>query len=160
MTYASLHIQISVACLQLWQLSYIFIHVVIRYTSVQLFIMLFSFLYLQLFLLLLYAHCLYAELFPLHTHSPGRFLTTLDLHVQILELVSIVQVYDETVRFVKSWSFSLFYSGTLIFLASVLFSVLVISVQLLFQSWFIWYHAWLLICDIAVFDIHYSWDLL
>jgi len=66
-------------------LTYILIHVVIRYTSVQLFIMLFSFLYLQLFLLLFYAHCLYAQAFPLHTHSPGRFLTTLDLHVQILD---------------------------------------------------------------------------
>jgi len=114
--------------------------------------MLFSFLYLQLFLLLLYAHCLYAELFPLHTHSPGRFLTTLDLHVQILELVSIVQVYDETVRFAKSWSFSLFYSGTLIFLAFVLFpNSCYIRSSHYSSSWFIWYHAWLLICDITVF---------
>ena len=40
---------------------------------------------LQLFLLLVYAHCLYARALLLHTHSPGRFLTTLDLHVQILD---------------------------------------------------------------------------
>ena len=47
-------------------------------------------LYLQLFLLLLCAHCFYARAFPLHTHSPGRFLTTLDLHVQILDALFLL----------------------------------------------------------------------
>ena len=30
------------------------------------------------------------------------------------------------------------------------------QIQLLFQSLFIWYHAWMLICDIAVITIYYS----
>ena len=42
-------------------------------------------LYLQ-FILLPYAHVLMHELFPLYTHTHhGRVLTTLDLHVQILD---------------------------------------------------------------------------
>ena len=36
---------------------------------------------------------------------------------------------------------------------------LLYQIQLLFQSLFIWYHAWMLICDIAVIMIYYSWDL-
>ena len=40
--------------------------------------------YLQFILLLFCAHCLHARALPFtHTHSPGRFLTTLDLYVQI-----------------------------------------------------------------------------
>ena len=43
-------------------------------------------LWLQFILLLFCAHCWYARAFPFtHTHSPGRFLTTLDLYVQILD---------------------------------------------------------------------------
>ena len=42
-------------------------------------------LWLQ-FILLLFMHTVYMHEFSsLHTHSPGRFLTTLDLHVQILD---------------------------------------------------------------------------
>ena len=50
-----------------------------------LFIMLFSYPMLQLscyyFVYIVYMH----EQSSLHKHSPGRFLTTLDLHVQILD---------------------------------------------------------------------------
>ena len=42
-------------------------------------------LWLQFILLLFCAHCYMHEFSSLHTHSPGRFLTTLDLHVQILD---------------------------------------------------------------------------
>jgi len=55
-------------------LSYIFIHVVIRYISVQLFIMLFSFLYLQLFLLL-FVHIVYMHELSLYTHTLTRSLS-------------------------------------------------------------------------------------
>ena len=63
--------------------------------------------------------CLYARAVPFYTHTHhGRVLTTLDLHVQILDGL---QMFVEAVCFAISWSFCLFYSGTLIFLASVLF---------------------------------------
>ena len=42
-------------------------------------------LWLQFILLLFCAHCLYARALLFTHHSPGRFLTTLDLHVQILD---------------------------------------------------------------------------
>ena len=57
------------------------------------------------------------ELSPLHTHSLGHFLTTLDLHVQILDACSIVQMYDETVRLARNRTLS-FDSGILSFLYS------------------------------------------
>jgi len=78
------------------------------YITVQLFILLFSFLYLQLFLLLFMHIVLLHELF-LYTHTHhGRVLTTLDLHVQILDDCSIVQVFDETAHNARSLSPSLF----------------------------------------------------
>ena len=59
------------------------------------------------------------EFFSLHTHSPGRFLTTLDLHVQILDaLFLLCRCSYETVRFARSWTLSLFDSGILSFLYS------------------------------------------
>jgi len=33
------------------------------------------------------------------------------------------------------------------------------QIQLLFQSLFIWYHTWMLICDIAVIMIYYNLNL-
>ena len=69
------------------------------YTSVQLFIMLFSFLYLQLFLLFIYAHCLYARAL-LFIHTLTRSLSDAPRFARpdIGRFVSIVQVFDETVR--------------------------------------------------------------
>ena len=64
--------------------------------------------YLQLFLLLLYAPCLYARALPFtHTHSLGRFLTTLDLDIQILDALSLLLVFDETIHIARSLSLSL-----------------------------------------------------
>ena len=80
-------------------------------------------LYLQLFLLLFCAHCLYARAFSF-THTLTRSLSDDPEFVRpdIGRFVSIVQVFVETVRFAKSWSFSLFDSDILIFLAFILFS--------------------------------------
>ena len=81
-------------------------------------------LYLQLFFLLFCAHCVYARALPFtHTHLPGRFLTTLDLHVQILDGLFLLFrcLMRLIVCFAKSWSFSLFDSGILILLAFILF---------------------------------------
>ena len=89
-----------------------------------LFTMLFSYLMFVVYLVIIMCTLFICTSSPFytHTHSLGRFLTTLDLHVQILDACFYCQVFDETVRFVKSWSFSLFDSGILIFLAFILFS--------------------------------------
>ena len=84
-------------------------------------------LHLQFILLLFYAHCLYARALPF-THTPQvafwrPWICTPDIGC----FVSIVQVFDETVRFAKSWIFSLFDFGILIFLVSYYFLILVIS---------------------------------
>jgi len=55
-----------------------------------------------------FMHTVYMHEFSsLHIHSPGRFLTTLDLHVQIWTFVSVVQVFDETIHIARSLSLSL-----------------------------------------------------
>ena len=85
-THDRLHILTSIICLQLFYLSSIctLIHVIVIQC---LFIMLFS---VCSYLLLFYAHCYMHEFSSLHTHSPGRFLTTLDLHVQILDALFLL----------------------------------------------------------------------
>ena len=97
--------------------------------------LLFSYVIFAVALIVIYAHVYMHELSPLHTHSlwsrsddPGF------ARPDIGRFVSNVQVFVEAVRFANSWSFFLFHSGTLIFLAFVLFPVLIISVQFLFQS--------------------------
>jgi len=79
-------------------------------------------LYLQLFLLLFCAHCLYARALPFtHTLTRSNSDDPGFVRPDIRRFVSIVQVFVETVHFAKSWSFSLFDSGILIFLAFILF---------------------------------------
>ena len=81
-----LHILTSVICLQLFYLSFIctLIHVIVIQC---LFIMLFSVCVICYY----FVHTVYMhEQFSLHTHSPGRFLTTLDLHVQILDTLFLL----------------------------------------------------------------------
>jgi len=65
----------------------------------------------------------------------------------------IVQVFVELIRFTRSWNFSLFDFGSLAFFfipIFVLFLILVYQIQSFSSSLFIWYHAWMLVCDIAV----------
>jgi len=51
----------------------------------------FSCMFIILFSYLLSVHIVYMhELLPLHTHSLGRFLTTLNLHVQILDALFLL----------------------------------------------------------------------
>ena len=76
-----------------------------------------SLFYLQLSLLLLYMHMVSsARVLSLFTHTHyGRVLTTLGLHVQLLDDCLIVQVFDELVHFAESWTLSpSLHSGTLI----------------------------------------------
>ena len=78
-----------------------YIHVVIQCLSCYLVLSVICYYYLCT----VYLH----ELFPLHTHSPGRVLTTLDLHVQILDDCSNVQVFDEIVRLARNWTLFLLF---------------------------------------------------
>ena len=84
-------------------------------------------LYLVIFslwfiLLLLCAHCLYARvLLFTHTHSLGTFWQRWICTSRYWMLSYIVQVFDENVRFTRSWSFSLFDSGILISIVFLLF---------------------------------------
>ena len=55
-------------------------------------------------LIIIYAHGFFCtSCFPLYTHTHyGRVLTTLGLHVQLLDGCSNVQVFDETVCLARS----------------------------------------------------------
>ena len=89
-THARLHIMTSVVCLQFFTcLLSARLFMLLLFSC--LFIMLFNYLMFAVILLLFCAHCLYARvvLFT-HTHSPGRFLTTLNLHVQILDALFLL----------------------------------------------------------------------
>ena len=85
----------SVACLLLGQLSSIFIHVDYQlYYSAVIYLVIQS-LISAVVIIIIYAHCSSARAVPFYTHTHhGRVLTTLDLHVQILDGL---QVFDETV---------------------------------------------------------------
>jgi len=91
-----------------------YIHVVIQCLSC----------YLVLSVICYYCLCtVICTSFSLYTHTHhGRVLTTLDLHVQILDDCLIVQVFDEMVHIARSWTLSpSLYSGTLISLIFLLF---------------------------------------
>ena len=122
-------------------------------------LLLFSYLlFSALNLLLFCTHCLYARALFL-MRSLGRFLTILNLHVQILNIlfywlgVRWDWTYCEELEFLPFW----FWYSCLYFdiLSSFLFLFLYFPWFLyirfsLCSSSFIWYHAWMLICDIAV----------
>ena len=87
-----LHALTLIAYLQLCHLSATYIHVFIISVTVQLFIVLFSLSICSCSYYYICTWFLLHELFPLYTHTHhGRVLTTLDLHVQILDGCSNVQ---------------------------------------------------------------------
>jgi len=76
------------------------------------------------------------------THSLGLFLMTLDLQVQILDILFFDQVFVEIVWFTRSWSFSLPILVLLSSFYSCLYSLLdsiYISDSLLFYFCIYWY---------------------
>ena len=85
---------------------YLYSYSCYRY-SVAYIIMLFDYLISAVILVIALCTLFICTSFSLYTHSLGRFLTTLDLHVQILDACSIVQVFDEMVRFARSWTLCL-----------------------------------------------------
>ena len=82
----------------------------------------FSYLIFAVYLVIILCTLFYARAFPF-THTLTRSLSDDPgfARPDIGRFVSVVQVFVETVHFAKSWSFYLFDSGTLIFLAFVLF---------------------------------------
>jgi len=112
-------------------------------------------------MLLLYTHCLYAR-------APSLFLYTLigslsDDHEFARSdwiFYSIVQVFDETVHDCEELESLSTYSGIHIpLIFSVIFWFSLYHYQLSSISLLIYYHVWILICDIAVIIIYYSLDL-
>ena len=101
-----LHILTSVACLLLWHLPSTFIRVVIMYITVQLFILLFGFLYLQLFLLL-FMHCLSARAVPFtHTLTMVAFWRPWICTSRYWTFVSVVQMFVALIYIARSLSLS------------------------------------------------------
>ena len=94
-----------------------------------LFIMLFSYLMTAVYLVIILCTLFICTSSSLYTHTLIRSLSN-DLgfaRPDIGRFIFVAQVFDETVRFAKRWSFSLFDSDILILLAFILFSNLVIS---------------------------------
>ena len=97
--------------------------------------------YLQFIMLLLRTFCLYARApSPFLTHSLSCFLMTLDLHVQILDVLFHWSCVDELVRITRSQEFLSTYSGILAFCCFLWF--LYIRLGFYFISYFMYYHVW------------------
>jgi len=94
-----------------------------NYPSVQLFIMLFSYLMTAVYLVIILCTLFICTSFPLYTHTLTRSLSNDPgfARPDIGRFVSVVQMFVETVCFTKSWSFSLFDSSILILLTFLLF---------------------------------------
>jgi len=130
--YDRLSIVILIAYLQL---SSTCIHIITICVTAQIFILLFG---LCIYSCSYYYICtlfLLHELFPLYTHTHyGRVLTTLGLHVQLLDDGLIVQVFDELVHIARSWTLSpSIHSGIL---SSPLFLLLHDSICIAFSCHF------------------------
>jgi len=126
-------------------LTFIFIHIVMQLSFSYLFIMLFSYLLSVVYLVIILCTLFICTSSPLYTHTLTRSLSNDPEFARpdIGCFVSIVQVFEETVRFAKSWNFSLFDSSILIFLVFILFpNSRYIRFICYSSSLFIWYHAW------------------
>ena len=93
-----------------------------------LFIMLFSYLLSVVYLVIILCTLFICTSSPFYTHSPGRFLTTLNLYVQILDALFLLcrcsrRRYASQRAGVSPYSISVFLS----FLSSYYFLILVIS---------------------------------
>ena len=156
MTYARLHILTSVVG---------FISGILLPTD--LFLLLFSFIYslscysiifcLQFIMLWLCAQYFYARApSSFLTHWLGRFLTNLDLHVQIECFISLIRCSMRPYM-LRGAGVSLLdhqYSCSLSFLLFLDSLYIIISCHSI--SLFIYYHVWMLTCDIAMIMIYYN----
>ena len=137
---------------------FVFIHAVIQLSFSCLFIMLFSYLLCGLsyyyFVHIVYMH----EHFSLHTL--GNFLTILDFHVQIFDafLYCSGVRWDRTLREVLDFLPIWFRYSYLSYLP-VIFWFSIYQFSCYSSSLFIWNHVWMVICDIVVIMIHYTFDL-
>ena len=92
-----------------------------------LFIMLFSYLLSVVYLIIILCTLVICTSSPLYTHSPGRFLTTLDLHVQILDALFLLCMCSRTRHASRRAGASPYSTPVLSFLSSYYFLILVIS---------------------------------
>ena len=109
---------------------------------------------------MLYTLFICTSTFPFLTHSLGSFLTTLNSHIQILN----VSCYWSGIRWewtcCKELEFLFTYSGIIVFLfihidfvvSLILYTLLSVIISFLIHM----YHVWVLICDITVIMIYFS----
>ena len=101
---------------------------------------------------------LYARTLFLYSYTFTRSSDSLDLHIQILNILFYWSGLDETGHVPRSWSFFLsilvllssFYSRWLYSFPDSLY----ITISRYSFSVFIWYHVWISICSIAVILIY------
>jgi len=117
-----------------------------------LFIMLFSYLMSAVILVIILCTLFICTSSPLYTHTHQvAFWRPWICTSRYWTLYFYCQVFDETIHIVRSLSLSLSDSGILIFLIFLLFHYSrYIRSSCYSISSFIWYHAWMLICIIAV----------
>ena len=152
MTYLSSHLDIS--CFFTVVLVVFYLHTYSWYCYSVIF-------WLQFIMLLLYTR-LYARTLSFSYILIRSLLTTLNLHIQILDVLCSCSGVRWARTPHKGLEFHFVDSGILAsFLILFLYFswFLYIRFSLYFNSLFIWYHVWILLYDIAVIKIHYSLDL-
>jgi len=109
--------------------------------------------FISVIMLLLFILFLYTSTFSI-THTLIRsLLMTLDSHVQGVGHLLILFRHSCDRRLVRCRSFPLIDSGIRVSYVFLLFHdsrYIYIRFSLYFSSLFIWYHAWILVCNIAV----------
>ena len=117
---------------------------------------------LQLFLLLFYVYCLYTRVL-LFTHTLTRSLSDDPgfARPDIGRFVSIVQVFDETVRFARSWTLSLLILvfSPLFIPVSILFLIHAYQIHSLFQCFLYDIMRGCLYVKLQWLSIDYGFDL-
>ena len=120
---------------------------------------------LLVYAIILCTHYLYARApFLFLIHSLGRFLTTLYLRVQILDVLLLWPGVRWDRKCCVELKFFSTHSGIIVFhfyscwLRSFLDSLYIAIIRYFF-SVFIWYHVWTSICIIAVMLVLHSWFL-
>ena len=137
-TYARLHILTLVV---------FFYHDISYISFITLFLIL---IILFQFIMLLLTLFLCTSTFPLHTLIRS-LLTTLNLHVQILDILCSCSGVHWARTLCEELEFLSFGSDILFSLVFLLFpDSWYISDSVFIPVLFIWYHAWMLICNIAV----------
>ena len=114
---------------------------------------------ISVYIIIICSHIICTCIFPFYfTHSLGRFLMTMDLHIQIWCLISLIRC---SMRPGMLWGagvslYLFWYSSFSFYSCRFCSSLILYHYQLLLHSLFIYYHVWMLICDIAAILIYRS----